>query len=353
MVHTSTRTKPAATTVRHRRRFPVRPGQVAVWQLAVVATVLTDPTRWQGMVVGGAGLVAVGLTALPWRGRWLYQWAGTAIAFRARRTPPAPAGDPLDAVLPGLRVHTVADRAGNRTGVAGDGRWWSAVLRVGHGTDPLALLDPLRKTYDRADLPPAAVQLVTWTVPVPDSDPVRTTWLAVRFSPTACPAAVEARGGGVQGALSATANCALGLARDLAEAGIDATVLDAPDLRDDLTVALGATPDTPARVVERWRHQEIGTGRQSTYRPSTRVSPRELLTAATPGTAAFTTTSLTLTRPDTATTPDLRLLLRIATPPAQIGATPDTPARVVHLPLYRLDGTHAPATTTTLPLALP
>lgn len=338
--------------MRHRRRFPVRPGQVAVWQLAVVATILADPLRWQGIAVGAAGLVAVVLTAVPWRGRWLYQWIAAAVAFRARRRPPRPAGDPLDAVLPGLRVHTVADRAGNRTGVVGDGHWWSAVLRVGHGTDPLALLGPMRTAYDRPDLPPAAVQLVTWAVPVADADPLRTTWLAVRFSPADCPAAVEARGGGVQGALSATANCALGLARDLAEAGIEATVLDAPDLRDDLTVALGATPDTPARVVEHWRHQEIGTARQATYRPSTRVSPQTLLAAPTPDTAAFTAVSVTFTRPDTSTAPDLRLLLRIGTAPAQTRITPDTPAHSLHLPLYPLNGTHAPTTLTTLPLAL-
>ncbi len=362
----SVRTAPARSTrptrgVRRRRRFPLRAGQVVVWELAAAGSVLaagfgTVP----GVVVGGIGLLAVLTTVLPRRGRWFYQWLVLVARYRSRRRAgrPGPAGDPLDLMLPGLAYHTYADRAGNRIGVAGDGRSWTAVLRIGPTgiADPAELIGPMRAAYHRSDLPAAAVQLVRWTVPVAGADPVRMCWLALRLAPADCRAAVEARGGGPAGALRATANAALSLARDLYEAGVPAAPLDGTELRAQLAVALGADPDIPATVTEDWRTLTVGTLRQSCYRPRSNVDPAAVLAAGAPSPAAFTAASLTLSRPGTGTTrgePEAHLVLRVGAPAAQTRYSPDDAAAALGIPVYRLDGEHICQTRATLPLALP
>jgi type VII secretion protein EccE len=342
---------PAPARLTHRRRFPVRPGQVATWQLAAAGTVLAGaPWQLPGIAVAATGLVAVAVTAPRWRGRFGYQWLGSLARYRARRGAPA-ASEAIDTVLPGLAVSTCADRAGNRTGVAAYGRFFSAVLRIDAGVEPAELIGPLLAGYRRAELPPAAVQLVTWRVPVGEEQ-VRTSWLAVRFSPAACPAAVEARGGGTAGALRATANCVLALGLQLAEAGVEAHVLDGAALREELAAALGATPGAATSIAEHWRGQQVGGGAQAVYRLPSRVDVADALNRPAPDDAAFTAVSLTLTRPDTGTEPDVSLLLRAGAPAAQSRITPDTVVAALDLPAYRLDGEHAPATRRTLPLAL-
>lgn len=332
-----------------------------MWELAVAGTVLAGAhTTTPGMVIGGVGLLAVVATAVPRRGRWLYQWLTLGVRYRVRRRAQrraGPAGDPLDTVLPGVRFHTYADRAGNRTGLAGDGHSWTAVLRIGNteDVDPADLIGPLEAAYRRTDLPAAAVQLVSWTVPVPDGDPVRMCWLAVRFSPAACPAAVAARGGGEGGALRATANAALALARDLSEAGIPAAPLDGAELRSQLTVALGATEDVAATVAESWRTFSVGTVRQACYRPRSNLTPAGVLAVTAPSAAAFVATSLTLSRPGTGTAPadpEMHLVVRTGAPAAQSKYGPDDAADALGIPLYRLDGEQAKQVRATLPLAL-
>lgn len=107
----------------------LRLAQVVSWQLAVGLAVLGASL---GKVLLGVGLaVAVGIvvvTAVPWRGRWLYQWLGLRIAHRCRRrsfTAPVPeagrpAGDPrlalLDFVAPGT---VLADAEIDDDGTAG------------------------------------------------------------------------------------------------------------------------------------------------------------------------------------------------------------------------------------------
>jgi ESX secretion system protein EccE len=324
-----------------RRRFPVRPGHVAVWQLAAAGAILAGgPGTVRGAVAAGLAVLAVAVTAVRWRGRWAYQWLWLVVR-RLRRDP----GGPIEAVLPALRIQTYADRAGNRTGVAGDGRFYTAVVRVGR-PDPDRLLTALYAAYRRTDPPVAAVQAVHWTVPVPGADPVRTCWLAVRFAPAAAPAAVAARGGGESGAVRAATVAALALARDLADAGLPVTVLDGTELRSQLAVALGVSPGSAVRLHESWRGLELGGLRQTCYRPRT-GDPAATLAAAAAEPAAFTAASVTLTRPvlgPAGARPDIRHLIRV-------GSAIGTPIPL-GTPVDRLDGDHTRALRQTLPLAL-
>src|SRR5262245_18550604 len=201
--------------------------RVAVWQVAVVAAVVGVSGRPAGLVLGGVLLAA---TAVRVRGRWLDEWVGAYLRFRRRRArrqahPPA---TPLDDVAPHLQVRTHTDRSGTVVGLVADGTAWTAVLRVEPPPASFAdLLDRLAGALDHADVRVAEVQLVSWAVPTPDTASAwRVYWVAVRFSPGADPAAVQARGGGETGAVRATAVAALRLATSLRQGGCTVRVLD-------------------------------------------------------------------------------------------------------------------------------
>ena len=329
----------ATTIALPRRRFPFRPGQVAVWQLAAAGVLLTGgPFSVRGGIVAGAAALAVVSTAVRWRGRWGYQWLWLALRWTRRDR-----SAPLSSVLPPMRFQTYADRAGNRTGVAGDGRSYTAVLRVGR-VDPGRLTAALRGAYERVDPPVAAVQTLVWTVPVPGGEPVRSAWLAVRFAAGAATEAVTARGGGEPGAVRATAVAALALARDLADAGLPVAVLDGESLRDQLAVALGVPPGAAAKIRTRWQQLDLGGLRQTCYRPRPGTDPAVTLTASAPEPATFTAASLTLSRPTIGTEPVVSTVIRVGTPAGN--PVPTDP------PLHRMDGDHIAGLRASVPLGL-
>ena len=183
----------------------------------------------------------------------------------------------------------------------------SGVVRVAGGVDPEPgrLLWALRGAFDRPDIPLAAAQLVVWSVPGPARDSVlRVHWLAVRYLPAAAPAAARARGGGMPGAIRATAMAALGLARDLTEAGVPAAPLGVRELRGELGVAVGLDPmvltgaETAPAPREGWREWSAGSVHQVTVRPARPGGIDDhlgLLRAHAAG-SAFTCVSTTLRR---------------------------------------------------------
>jgi type VII secretion protein EccE len=291
---------------------PVRVGQVALWELAVVAVLATVfPLRPLGIVVAAVALVVIGATSLRWSGLCAYQWIAVHLRFR-RRPRTVQGSDPLGILLPGLRLRRQIDRAGNRAGLAELGDSLSAVVRLvpAANPDPAGLLAVLESAFDRTDIRLSGAQLVVWTVPSPpraryygdrrDTEPIQVYWLALRYRPADAPAATIARGGGDLGAARATAAAALGMAGRLADAGYGGVVLDEPELRQELLVALGSdSPTMPATgavtVRETWQDWSIGTLRQVTYRPKAAADGRVVLGRFVPG-AAFTCTSYALRR---------------------------------------------------------
>ncbi|MET8848826.1 type VII secretion protein EccE [Amycolatopsis sp. NPDC004625] len=332
--------RPAATPLPW--LLPIRPLQAALWEIAAIAVLLawmvdavTQPVR---IAVSAAAGALVLLTSVRVAGRHLAGWALTWTAFRLRRHDTRrDSPDPLLSVAGPVKVRQHVDRAGNRFGVAEVDGGWSALVRLTPGPGaPGPLVDALRSAYERADIPLASAQLLTWAIPRGEQV-LRVRWLAVRYRPDLAPIAALARGGGDLGALRSTASAALSLMGVLAEAGYQSTVLEAGELAKELRVALGVQGPASG-APEGWRAWTWGGAAQVCFTPrSSRV-----LDLAVPG-AAFTATSYTLTR-TAGGREKAEVTVRVGARP---GAAVPVPPAVV--PLH---GRHGAGVRKTLPLAL-
>ncbi|RAO43335.1 hypothetical protein GAR06_04467 [Micromonospora saelicesensis] len=175
---TPRRRSPVARWVAHGRRAAAgaRAGQLVTAQVAA-ALVLVALGR-PAAVVAAAVLVAVLLVAAAWvpvRGRWLFEWLGTAIGHLTRRralTGPADAAELLDLVAPGTVVRST-ELTGGPAAVLEDTTGMVALLELGDPGDllgdvsqaipaPAALLPPTGP-----DQPPLLVQLLLAGAPAP------------------------------------------------------------------------------------------------------------------------------------------------------------------------------------------
>ena len=384
-VPTSRRDAPARPRRRGGRRWLVRLVVLEVAAVAVLATLWPlQPVRPLQVTVAAVALLAVLATWIRRHGRGLDQWVVRALTFRLRRVRrrgdrarTAPDDTTLDALDPalaglglaGLSVRAHVDRAGNRAGVVvlgGDGTdAVCGVVRVTAGVDPepTRLLRGLRGAFERPDIPLAAAQLVVWSVPGPARDSVlRVHWLAVRYLPATSPAAALARGGGLPGAIRATAMAALGLARDLTEAGVPAAPLGVREIRGELGVAVGLDPvvltgaEAAPTPTERWRDWSAGSVHQVTMRPARAGGIDDhlgLLRAHAPG-SAFTCVSTTLRR-DLYGAVEEEVLVRVGVP-VQSGRTDarsalDAAVAGLDADLVPVVGEQARGVRCTLPLA--
>lgn len=154
----------------------MRLAQVVCWQIAAALVVLglgAGPVLLGAAIAAAAALLV--LTALPWRGRWLYQWMGRRLAYRCRRhlfTVPVsgagrPAGDPRRALLDFVAPGTVLAEAA----IDGDGP-------VGVLTHPAGLTAVLEVQVDDRTLyatRPTMVPTLLSLAPAGDADPLPTT----------------------------------------------------------------------------------------------------------------------------------------------------------------------------------
>ncbi|MDG4807341.1 type VII secretion protein EccE [Micromonospora sp. WMMD1120] len=154
----------------------VRAGQLVTTQVAA-ALVLATLGR-PAPVVTAAALVGALLLAVCWvpvRGRWLYEWTGTAIGHLTRRralTGPAGAAELLDLVAPGTVVRST-ELPGGPAAVLEDTAGLVALLEVG---DPGDLLGDAARAIPAPtallpaagpDQPPLLVQLLLAGGPAP------------------------------------------------------------------------------------------------------------------------------------------------------------------------------------------
>ncbi|GAA3434581.1 type VII secretion protein EccE [Kutzneria kofuensis] len=351
------------TRVRARWLRPVTAGQIAVWQIAALAVLMTSqPFDVTGIVVAAVAVLLIAVTSVRRGGLCLYQWIGVRLSY-LRRSKPSPSQDPIAAVLPGLGFVRHVDRAGNRVGLASIGPDRVAVVRLPSGVRPEldVLVTALREAQQRTDIPLAGAQLVVWTVPGPTSvEPMRIHWLALRYRPSVAPGAALARGGGSTGSDRAAASAALGLVGRLAEAGQASAVLDEPELRQDLLVALGADPrafagSTPGarpmvKVDETWRTWSIGRLTQTSFAPGPRVAT-EVLGVLVPGTE-FTCSSLLLRRTPRGTT-ETSVSLRVGYVAKHAQQRPEGLVKRLAADLYPANGRQSAALLRSLPLATP
>jgi type VII secretion protein EccE len=345
---------------------PVGIGQVALWELAIVAVVATVyPFRVLSIVVAAVAFVVIAVTSVRWSGLCAYQWVAVLLRYR-RRPSPARGTDPIGVLVPGIRFRRHIDRAGNRAGLAEIDGSLAAVVRLtpAANPNPAVLLDVLESAFDRTDIRLAGAQLVVWAVPSPpraryygdqrDVEPMRVHWLALRYKAADAPAAAQARGGGETGAARATAMAVMGLAGRLADAGYAGVVLDEPELRQELLVALGS--DHPAlggtaqfAVRQTWHDWSVGTLKQTTYQPKLAWAGRAVLGRIV-GQAAFTCTSYSLRRTARG---ELRgeSLVRVGVHPAARKPTVKQVAQALGVALLPRNGRHAQSVVDTLPLA--
>lgn len=245
--------------------------------------------------------------------------------------------------MPGLRPHTYVDRDRRTVGMLGDGTFLTAVVRVeasgsalrpafGARALPLSLLGGALQVDD---ITLESVQLVQQvrSAPAPHlpqqsvarlsyaplqertgAPALRMTWVAVKLDPELCREAVEARGGGAEGAQRCLVRVADHVASRITGAGFQAVVLDQEELNSTMATAACASPRAAAlagrpgataqrrttetsrvwRCDDRW-HTTYAVGRWPELGRGAQPLPK-LVSTLTSAPAYATTFSLTLRR---------------------------------------------------------
>ncbi|MGX6744090.1 type VII secretion protein EccE [Streptomyces peucetius] len=279
---------PTATTLRPLSRTS-RVGPLELRQLFLVEAGLALAAV--GVALGGLWLIptcSVGallmlLAVIRRRGHALPDWLATIAALRSRRRASAPAASDVDASLapvvegvPGLRAFAYVDRKRRTVGMLGDGTFLTAVVRVeasgaalrpasGARALPLSLLGDALEVDDivlesaqlvqqvrsapAPHLPQQSVARLSYA-PLQErtgAPALRMTWVAVKLDPELCREAIEARGGGVEGAQRCLVRMADHVASRITGAGFQATVLDQEELNSTMATAACASPRVSAR----------------------------------------------------------------------------------------------------------
>ncbi|MBT2385226.1 type VII secretion protein EccE [Streptomyces sp. ISL-11] len=424
----------AATRVRASRATPAqgavaprtvtRPGSVgpvSLLQLALIevaAALVLVAWAVGPLMLAPAAVVAAVLVVLAVvrRGqRPIAEWLAAAVALRGRvrRVVPAAVGTdpgiaPVVECEPSLRVDsfaatTAAHRERREMGLVGDGTFLTAVLRIDAVDAPLRPLRvekalPLALLRDAMDVDGIrleSIQVVQSALPAPaphlqaeslaarnyaplqamaGSPAVRMTWVALKFDPELCREAVEARGGGVEGARRCVLRAAEQLVSRLQGAGFRAEPLSAEGLTAAISTAANVNPVASAqagragapvrrtlesarswRCDDRW-HTTYWVARWPQLGPGATSLP-QLAALLTSLPALSTTLSLTLGRGGTrdgrhapTMTAHVRVTGRSADELVTTGRELERAARVVRAGLVRLDHEQVPGVLATLPL---
>ncbi|WP_405794188.1 type VII secretion protein EccE [Streptomyces sp. NBC_01506] len=278
---------PATTTLRALSRTShVGPFQLRQLVLVEVALALAAV----GVALGGLWLVPtiavacvlVLFAVLRRRGHAVQDWLATVLALRGRERAAGPAAPDVDPSLapvtegvPALGPYTYVDRDRRTVGMLGDGSFLTAVVRVeasgsalrpafGARALPLSLLggalevDDIRlesvqlvqqvRSAPAPHLPQQSVARLSY-VPLQEktgAPALRLTWVAVKLDPELCREAVDARGGGVEGAQRCLVRVADHVASRITGAGFRAVVLDQEELNSTIATSACASPASAA-----------------------------------------------------------------------------------------------------------
>ncbi|MFC9647606.1 type VII secretion protein EccE [Streptomyces sp. NPDC056937] len=280
---------PAATTPRPLSRTS-RVGPFQLRQLVLVEAALA--LALIGGALGGLWLVPtlviaavlVLVAVIRRRGHAVQDWVSTALALHSRRRAAEPCAWEVDPSLvpvvesvPGFRPFTYVDRDRRTVGMLGDGSFLTAVVRVEASSDalrpvfgarslPLSLLGDALEVDDIAlesvqlvqqvraapapHLPEQSVARLSYA-PLQErtgAPALRLTWVAVKLDPELCREAVEARGGGIEGAQRCLVRTADHLASRITGAGFRAVVLDQDELNSTMATSACASPALSART---------------------------------------------------------------------------------------------------------
>lgn len=399
--------------------------QIVLLEVAVALVVVgwTINKAMAGAFAVPAVLLVV-LALVPLNGRTLSEGLQVRSALNARRRQaqlnvPPPGTDP--ALAPALELEpalrtcthaTEADLGGGRpvrreTGMVGDGTFLTSILLVQAKDQPLrphrnALplpLDVICSALQVDDIALESVQLVQHTQPAPAphlpdqslatrayhqlpdglaTPGLRLTWVALKLSPELTSSAVEARGGGEEGARRALQRVTDQLAGRLNSAGFTATVLDERELIAALAISVCANPIAVAgrqgtgggggngrrtqesrkfwRIDDRWHATFWISKWPQLSRPGGapgRIAAPDLVNLVTSTPALASTFSLTASRgtgDSVAISGHVRVTGRSESEIAQVGRLVESRAQASGIGLTRLDLEQAPGLLATLPL---
>ncbi|OXM42770.1 hypothetical protein CFP71_42090 [Amycolatopsis thailandensis] len=333
--------------------------QIICWQLVLVALVLVAGRPWPLVAaVITAAVLVLALTAVRFRGRWLYEWAGSASGYllRDRDRDLRNAGEAGRALL-----RLLSPEAEGITGEIGD----EPVFMVSRADGITAVLQPKSAAREQpmpsplAVLPPSREQdldvaaQVIHHVGADRSRPPRG-WVALQALRT-----VDVhRDADVRQVLG---NTVRRVRRRLRREGLPVRALAENEVLGTLASLAHVTAGR-ARIREDWRFWHSGPICQATFRidgwdalsPAlTAELPRRLLAAAP---RAAVTLAVTAHRRATETEPLLGAAIRVAAagPQAVEHAVRELElaARRGGLTLDRLDGRHAKGVAATLPIGI-
>lgn len=405
---------PASTTLRTESRTsrigPVQLQQLVLIELAL--TVLVVGAAIDELMLVPAGVVATALVLfalLRRHQRSIRDWLSTVLAMRARKRIAAqPLTERVDASLapavecaPGLRTYAFLDKDRRTVGMVGDGSFLTAVVRIEAGAAALrpamgARALPLGLLHDALEVDGIvleSVQLVQHVQPAPathlpeqavarrsyaplqeqtGSPALRLTWVALKLDAELCREAVEARGGGLEGAQRCLMRAADQLASRMTGAGFRASVLNEEELVsavatsscvNPMATARAGQPDAPParrteetarawRCDDRW-HTTYAVGRWPELGRAATPLPR-LVSMLTAVPALTTTFSLTLARASrrrsAAVTGHVRVTGRTDTELTAARRHLERVARGAKVALVRLDREQLPGVLASLPL---
>ncbi|MDG4772610.1 type VII secretion protein EccE [Solwaraspora sp. WMMD792] len=379
------------------RRRPGYLGPVHVMQLllveAVIVAVLAVLGRGVALTTGAsaAGLLLLAATLGRHQGRWWLERRAMTRQYRRRRqdTSGTPrADDPRVAALhrlaPGLVVENVAVADGAQVGVARDDAGWYAVAAVTPSTPMRGVAGglPLEKLADalsEADQPGTVLQVVTQTVPAPSVDmhpsapagqsyhqllarfggvPLpadRATWIAVRLDARALAEAAATGDADLDAAPAVVAALVRRVTKSLRRVGVSCRLLDADGLLTALVRSCDlepAAPDTQREAApprEEWSdwHSSRLAHRSFWIRdwpPVGQVSG--LLDWVSTVPAAMTNVALIMAPDSSQKMIDLRGLVRVSAPAADLGQLCQSVAQGVEragADLFPLHGEQGPA----------
>ncbi|WKX72905.1 type VII secretion protein EccE [Streptomyces sp. XD-27] len=389
---------------------PVRLQQLVLLEVAAALVLVAWVIR-PLLLAPAAAIALVLLVAAVWQRRQqpVPEWVAGAMALRRRQKlakEPIPADtDPSLAPAvecdPALTTCLYTARGRREIGMVGDGTFLTAVLQV-QGTDsPLRPLTgerplPLGLLQDALvvdDIRLESAQVVQHTQPAPaphlpehsvaarsyaplqeqsGAPAIRLTWIALKLHPELCPEAVQARGGGLEGAQRCLVRAVDQLSSRLAGAGFTAKVLREGEVTAAIATSACANPLATAqagrasapvrRTVETsraWRcddrwHTTYWVGRWPQLGPDSAPLPRvvSLLTSVP---ALASTFSLTLAHGrGSGSAPSVsghvRITGRSDTELVEARKTLERAARSVKVGLVRLDREQLPGVLATLPL---
>ncbi|MFC8508271.1 type VII secretion protein EccE [Streptomyces sp. NPDC057411] len=401
-------------------RLQARPGHFGSFRLQqlvlieVAAALLLVAAVVDKLMLVPAGVVAallVLLAVVRRHRRSLPEWLATFFALRARTrragslTVPEgtePGLAPVVECDPALRTYAYSDRDRRPVGMIGDGTFLTAVVRVeseATALRPDRSARPLpvglvRDVLSVDGIRLESAQIVQHTQPAPaphlpaqamatrnyaplqaqtGSPALRITWIALKLDPELCPEAVEARGGGLDGAQKCVVRAADQLASRLAGAGFRATVLTEQELTAALATSTCASPMAIAqagrgqaqarRTQETARTWRVDDRRHTTYwvgrwpqlggAGGAGASMPQLVALLTSLPALATTFSLTLSggdRQEVTVTGHVRITGRSDEELVAARHELERAARGVKTGLVRLDREQVPGMLATLPL---